>query len=179
MTWGAVARPEYGVTTLTCYAPTPLYGQQEETACNAYREDTSCEVALPVLCLKETGEPRPSYPVQHSSGERAAFYRGWAGGHVGLTMSVVGYELTSPVSGDNLCVETFGLGYRMAEFHDGKFIYGMDEDNFFGDTWPDETQLSRGGWTFFAYGDVSEDTRFWVHINDQPANCWDELYEGG
>jgi hypothetical protein len=29
-----------------------------------------------------------------------------------------------------------------------------------------------GGWTLWAFGNLRDDTRYWVHINDQPANCW-------
>jgi hypothetical protein len=47
-----------------------------------------------------------------------------------------------------MCVTFFGAGWRMAEFHD---------------SW---------GWGFSAYGNVRSDTRFWVYINDQQANCW-------
>ena len=39
----------------------------------------------------------------------------------------------------------------MAEFHDGN-----------------------GGWTFTGKrGAINEQLRHWVHINDQPGNCWD------
>jgi hypothetical protein len=29
------------------------------------------------------------------------------------------------------------------------------------------------GWAFYAYGNLPDDARFGVHIDDQPANCWD------
>ncbi|MFE4519445.1 hypothetical protein ACFRMQ_35300 [Kitasatospora sp. NPDC056783] len=58
---------------------------------------------------------------------------------------------------DSVCSSTFGAGWREAEFHDGH--YGPD--------------LSlTGGWTFWAYGNIPNDTRFWTAINDQPANPW-------
>ena len=56
--------------------------------------------------------------------------------------------LTSLAAANQMCTTFFGAGWRMAEFHDG---------------W---------GWGMSAFGNVRSDTRFWVHINDQPANCW-------
>lgn len=57
---------------------------------------------------------------------------------------------------------------------------GMGHDRHFGNRlyWhsdsPWQEQASQaGGWAFWAYGNVRDDTRFWVRINDQPANCWD------
>ena len=49
-----------------------------------------------------------------------------------------------------LCVNEFGPGWRVAEFHDG---------------W---------GWHFQAFGGVGNPAqKFWVHISDQPgARCW-------
>jgi hypothetical protein len=37
----------------------------------------------------------------------------------------------------------------MGEFHDGN-----------------------GGWTWWGRGSINSTTRFWVAINDQPANPW-------
>ncbi|HRC84322.1 MAG TPA: flagellar hook-length control protein [Thermoanaerobaculia bacterium] len=77
------------------------------------------------------------------------FYNGWARGFVYLTPPVVGSTLGSLANANALCAANFGPGYRMAEFHDGQ-----------------------GGWGWQAYGNVSGAGRFWVFINDQPANCW-------
>jgi hypothetical protein len=76
-------------------------------------------------------------------------YAQWASGHIATTMPVPGFALLSQQAGDGLCLATQGPGWRMAEFHDG---------------W---------GWGFAAFGNVRDDTRFWVRINDQKANCWD------
>lgn len=73
----------------------------------------------------------------------------WAYGHVTVSRPVFGYELTSGATADAVCRAQFGPDWRAAEFHDG---------------W---------GWTFQAFGHVRADTRFWVKIDDQPANCWD------
>jgi hypothetical protein len=75
-------------------------------------------------------------------------YRQWAKGHVATTPPVRGDSLGSRALADGLCLALFGPGWRMAEFHDGS------------------------GWSFDAYGDVRDDSRLWVAINDQKANCW-------
>jgi hypothetical protein len=31
----------------------------------------------------------------------------------------------------------------------------------------------QGGWNWWARGNVRTDRRFWIAIDDQPANCWD------
>jgi hypothetical protein len=63
----------------------------------------------------------------------------------------------------------------MAEFHDGWWIAGMSTTNFVNETW-DYSQATRGGWSFFATVDapMPETTRYWVAIDDQKANCWDQ-----
>jgi hypothetical protein len=111
------------------------------SACDPYSGDTSCATALPVLCIKPSGAAMPG-------ALETDFYNGWTGGHIATTAAVPGTALTSLHAATLLCVERFGPGWRMAEFHDGG-----------------------GGWTWYAFGEV-EDTRFWVHINDQPSNCW-------
>ncbi|MFK3982336.1 RICIN domain-containing protein [Micromonospora sp. NPDC050397] len=72
----------------------------------------------------------------------------WAYGEVKLTPSVRGSELTSLARADQICATNFGAGWRMAEFHDG------------------------GGWSFWANGNLPVGGRFWVAINDSPANPW-------
>lgn len=112
--------------------------------CNAYQGETSCKVSLPVLCTRIDNAPRPAYTATPSE-----YYDGWSGGHIATTMPVQGTSLSTATTGDQLCRATFGDGWRMAEFHDGN-----------------------GGWSFRAYGYIRNDQRFWVRINDQPANCW-------
>ncbi|OJT22093.1 flagellar hook-length control protein [Archangium sp. Cb G35] len=82
------------------------------------------------------------------AGLPADWYTGWANGHITTTPPVQGLTLTSAAVADQICAASFGSGWRMAQFHDG------------------------GGWNFYAYGNVRNDMRFWVHISDQPANCW-------
>ncbi|PTL85909.1 hypothetical protein [Vitiosangium sp. GDMCC 1.1324] len=109
---------------------------------NVYSGDTSPSVSLPILCLKKDNRTAPSYITFD-------FYNGWAGGEVRLTGPVAGTSLTSRSAADAICAGTFGTGFRMAEFHDGN-----------------------GGWTWWAQGVISSASRFWVAINDQPANPW-------
>lgn len=65
------------------------------------------------------------------------------------TAPVTGDALTDRAAADARCGAAFGRGWRMAEHHDGD-------------------------WGITASGRPPDPpTRFWVAINDQPANCWD------
>jgi hypothetical protein len=151
------------------------------TGCDAYRGDTQCTEKRPVLCVKLDSSPRPNYDVPDKAGGSRApeFYEGWLGGQVAATVPVLGSQLTSAAAGDALCAAKFGDGWRMAEFHDGRYMNGMDRNKHYGDDanwgsaspWIDASAF-HGGWSLWAFGNLRDDTRFWVHINDQPANCW-------
>ena len=82
-------------------------------------------------------------------GATTGTYTQWAAGNIATTLPVLGTALASASNADAICENAFGTGWRMAEFHDG---------------W---------GWGFVALGHVRDDRRFWVYIDDQPANCWD------
>ena len=82
-------------------------------------------------------------------GASTSTYSEWAYGHVATTLPVRGNALSSLAVADAICRRSFGEHWRMAEFHDG---------------W---------GWGFKALGHVRDDSRFWVYIDDQSANCWD------
>ncbi len=75
---------------------------------------------------------------------------GWSKGNIATTMPIQGTALSTATAGDAFCNATFGTGWRMAEFHDNEGL----------------------GWVLWGHGNVRNDQRFWVHINDQPANCW-------
>jgi hypothetical protein len=117
---------------------------------NPYNGDTAPSTSLPVLCLRVTNAPVPA-------GINPDFYNGWAKGSVALSSSVTGSTLTSRAAADSLCASQFGPTWRMGEFHDG--FYGSS------------LQYS-GGWSYWGYGSIPVGTRFWVAINDQPANPW-------
>ena len=117
---------------------------------NPYNGDTAPNVSLPVLCLRYDGSATPSNVSPD-------FYNGWAGGPVALTPAVQGSTLTSRATADSLCSSNFGAGWRMGEFHDGRYGPSL--------------QYS-GGWSWWAYGNIPVGQRFWAAINDQPANPW-------
>ncbi|MFJ9949343.1 hypothetical protein [Kitasatospora sp. NPDC091207] len=120
------------------------------TVGDAYYGDTPASATLPVLCLTVDGSPAPA-------GISIGFYNGWAQGTLAVSRPVKGTRLNSRAAADSVCQSTFGIGWRQAEFHDGH--YG-----------PDLAQS--GGWNFWGYGNLPTNTRFWVAINDQPANPW-------
>lgn len=77
------------------------------------------------------------------------FYNGWKKGHIATTMPISGTALTSQAVADQICAATFGRGWVMADFHHPE-----------------------GGWSWSSFGNARTDTRYWVRIRDQPANCW-------
>jgi hypothetical protein len=146
-----------GQDTVTCHDTTTT----PSTSCDPYVGDTDCRETRRILCIRQDGSA--------SNGFVGSFYNGWAAGNLGLTHGVVGSSLTSLAVADAACVAELGVGWRMAEHHDGG-----------------------GGWAWTAYGNLNDiftsshpshtlKDRFWVHINDQPGsptaldggNCWD------
>jgi hypothetical protein len=174
MTWAKATHDDrLGIDLVSCYGHPLVGGSPGGSPCNAYDGDTSCSESLPILCIKLDGSLRPPYAITSPGHAMSAeFYRGWAGGHIQLTAPIQGLELTSLDTANAMCRAAFGDGYRMAEFHDSRWVPGMGSDRYFGDTWPVE-HLRGGGWHWYAYGDIRDDTRFWVSINDQTSNCWD------
>lgn len=174
MTWGKVAHyDEFGIDLVGCHGQPRLDGTSDGPACDPYQGDTRCSVALPILCLNPENLPRPNYAVSGTGYSMVVeYYYGWAGGHIGLTLPILGTKLTGVEAANSMCVAALGPGYRMAEHHDGKYVIGMGTDQYYGDTWPPQSQLNSGGWNWYAYGNLPGDTRFWVNINDQPGNCW-------
>lgn len=178
LTWGLVSHSDvFGIDRVGCYGKPHVDGSSDGPACDPYQGDTSCAVELPILCLKTEGLPRPNYAVPGKGHAMPVeYYNGWTGGHIKLTQPVRGDVLTSVEGANKRCEEEFGSGYRMAEHHDGMYVEGMDEKNYYGATWPAVSRLMRGGWHWYAYGNITGDKRFWVHINDQPrGNCWEDL----
>ncbi len=140
--------------------------------CGSYSGDTSCSIALPVLCVKLDGSSRPPYNVPTSSGALTdEYYSGWLEGQANITAPIAGSSFTGLADADAYCAAQLGTGYRMAEFHDGRYVVGMSSTAYYGSTWPSTT--SRGAWTFFAPGQLSTSSRLWTYIDDQNANCWD------
>ncbi|MEO0481340.1 MAG: hypothetical protein AAF196_17870 [Planctomycetota bacterium] len=109
---------------------------------DAYSGDTPITEALPILAIRRRDLPAPR------DLDTSSDYRRWARGYVALTVPIKGTELTSLEAANQIVRRELGEQWRMAEFHDG---------------W---------GWNFWARGNISDDSRFWVHINDQNANPW-------
>ena len=135
MTWAATNHGTVPGVDLVGCSKNSMY-------CDPYVGDTSCSASLPILCLKTDNSPVPP-------GLSPDFHHGWARGNIATTQPIPGTWLYSPAAADQICVNYFGAGWRMAEFHDGG-----------------------GGWSFYVYGNVRTDTSLWVRISDQPANCW-------
>lgn len=113
--------------------------------CDAYHGDTQCTQQLPVLCIYKPPTPFP-LPIGVNNSNQ---YYLWSGGVVATTQPHIGMNSTAATA---FCQAQFGPLFRVAEFHDG---------------W---------GWDFQAYGGTVSaptvpSTRFWVFINNQPANC--------
>ena len=122
--------------------PAPL-DQPHQGSCNPPKGDTSCRVVLPVLCLKPGDLAQPS-------GANSETY-GWSGATFSATQPVMGAILESEAIANARCEKELGTGWRMAEFHEGKGGLGLM------------------GLRGTALGQA---TRYWVHVNDQPGNCW-------
>ncbi len=78
-------------------------------------------------------------------------FRPGGSGELMATEPVMGAILQSQAVASARCEAEFGAGWRMAEFHDGG---------------GGPLQGRRGA----GFG---AQTRYWVHVNDQPGNCWD------
>jgi hypothetical protein len=134
----------------------------DKSQCNPYQGDSSCRTALPLLCILKDGSTAESAGLTNTAkaegGEKPAdvgfnFYAGWAGGTLGATAPVAGFVIGSLAQANARCEAELGASWRMAEFHD-----------------------ANGGWGLVGkrgQGLTSQQTRHWVHINDQKANCWD------
>lgn len=140
-----------------------------------YGGDTDVVTKLPILAIKILDSPRPNYPITGTNQAMSReFYQGWSGGIISLTPPIKGSQITSLEFANKFCEKHCGKGFRMAEFHDGKYVVGMDSERFYGDTWPKPDHLRSGGWNFYAHGNIPDNTRFWIHINDKRSNCWDQ-----
>jgi len=117
---------------------------------NPYAGDTTIDRFLPILCVLVDNRAAPAGITFDS-------YNGWARGAVQATPAIAATALTSQAQGDAICADTFGTGWRLAEFHDGRYGSGFS---------------STSGWSYWAAGSLAPGTRFWTAISDQPANPW-------
>lgn len=122
---------------------------------NPYEGDTFINQSLPILCFKKSDLSKPNFVVSHKT-PGGADRSTWSGGYIGLSKPIQGFKIESLAIANAICEETFGEGYRMAEFHDG--------------------ESGNAGWDF--WGEILPENnftlldRFWVYINDQSANPW-------
>ncbi|CAF1172857.1 unnamed protein product [Adineta ricciae] len=145
MTWKKYTHFElFGVDMVGCFGASGTAPEAPDMICNPYSGDRNCDTSLPVLCTKYDNSPRPTLPVIWD------FYSGWNKGQIRLTSPIRGSVFRDLSEVDQFCEVIFGNGWRTATFHDGG-----------------------GGWNYYSYGNIASDKRFWVHIGDQNANCWD------
>ena len=121
---------------------------------NPYRGDTGCGTPLPILCLLRDFSTPPA------SSRGVNYHDGWAGARVKATVPTKGSEIMSLGAANQRCEEAFGAGWRMAEFHDAGYGVRVGEES---------------GWDFWAYGGLHNNQRYWIHVNDQPANPWNSV----
>jgi len=143
MTWFHTAsNATYGTITVGC-------GPSGPDRCDPAHGDTLCTQQLPVLCIYK---PKPAFPLPVGLPVPNEYNR-WSGGVVATTPPHAG-NFTNTAEVNQFCTDVFGVGWRVAEFHDGLY------------------------WNFQAYGGTVSaptvpSTRFWVYINDQKdGNCW-------
>jgi hypothetical protein len=172
MTWGAMAKDKLPASAIwmSCHGqPKEGISQPHADSCNPYKGDASCRLALPILCIQKDGStpessfsPSTTTSTEPLKGERdrgAISFNdittdGWGAGSVASTEPVAGFVIGSLARAHARCEKELGPGWRMAEFHDGAG--------------------GQSGWGFVAKRGARLDTRLrhWVHINDQPGNCW-------
>ena len=177
LTWGfQTHNSTLGIDFLSCHGTpaSPATGGD----CNPYLGDTPCNHTKPVLCIQKLSLLRPPYATA------APQYQGWTGGLLALTNPIRGCKLTSQAAGNAYCTAQLGANYVMAEWHDGYYIAGMSDTQFFGSTWTfTGSSVSQSGTGFVGYSNIKKvgsatpikNPRFWVAINDQNANCWNSL----
>jgi hypothetical protein len=150
MSWGSMAQDKLPPETIwmSCHGqPRDGLSKTHKDSCNPYSGDASCRLALPILCFQPDGAAsQPALP--DSVGD------GWAGGQVASSQPVAGFVIGSLQAAHARCEKELGAGWRMASFHEG--------------------QGGRAGWGFVSkrHAQLSTNLRHWVHIGDQPGNCW-------
>ena len=155
-----------------------FYQCDNGVVCNAYLGDTDCDTTLPVLCKKVDQSPRPAYAMTCTAHAMSKeFYCGWTMGHIATTSKVAASTFKTIKDVDAFCTDSFGSGWVTAEFHDSRYIPGMDGAAYANAQWQqwgasNGNNYPSGGWGYYAFGDVRSDTRFWMDINDQPSTCW-------
>jgi hypothetical protein len=142
-----------------------LFGSDNLT--NPYQGDTDINEVRSLLCIQKNNLPAPLGLPTSTTTPGGALRGSWSGGRVLIVPNIPAKTLTSQSLADEKC-RLQGLqitgenGFRMAEFHDGDKRAGL------------------AGWDFWAEvssieGLDNSNIRYWVQINDQPANSWSTL----
>ena len=105
-----------GVAHITCL-PNPSLLEQRDNYCGIESGDTSCRVALPVLCYKPDNSPPPTDLPLQLQGR-------WSGGSLAATQPVMGAVLESEAFGVARCEKEIGAGWAMASNATGVTILG-------------------------------------------------------
>lgn len=141
MTWGLsnpIPEPVNGVAHFAC--------KVASGDCDPYKGDTVCSQPMPILCINPMGLTKPANLTESK-------WDKWTGGIVGTTKPIAAPNKLSEAN--KMCVEEFGKGWRVAQFHD--------------------SATGRSAWAFSGYGNAGTmGKRYWTDIDDQPNGvCWD------
>jgi hypothetical protein len=128
--------------------------------CNPVQGDSSCRSALPVLCVLQDGSTAESAGLVNDTKVEGgspsySVSAGWVSGTLGATAPVAGFVLGSLEAANARCSKELGIGWRMAELHDG--MGSGSSAGLVGKRGP---------------GLTSQQTRHWVYAKDQKSNCW-------
>jgi len=74
---------------------------------------------LPIACIKPSNLANPGSFVAPAYTPGGAYRGSWSGAYIAFTPPTAGSMLTSRAVADQLCANAFGVGYRIAEHHDG------------------------------------------------------------
>ena len=133
--------PDYEIAVFNCDSMT-------EPDCNPFVGDQPCEREWPLLCYRDLGLPAHRFD---SMSEEEMGARRWSGGEVAATLPVRGARFRTIAEADRYCADSFGEGWRVAEWH-----LGGNAKTFSART---------GGRRFSG--------RFWVDIRGAPyGTCW-------
>ncbi|CAF1437336.1 unnamed protein product [Adineta ricciae] len=165
--------PEFGIDYIGCRDWTNPTGMN----CNPYQGDTDCNAKLPMLCVRVDQSPRPPYLIYgEGAAMPAANYAGWNGGHVSTTLPTEASRFRNRAEANRFCAETLGEHWEIAGIWGSQphWISGMNGTKYAGSEWTaNKDRLLNGGWSFYTYGNVRNDTRFWIQgPADQSSTCW-------
>ena len=145
------------------------------TMCGAFYGDTYCFRKRPVLCINKQNINRPAYSFSEPESQN-----GWTGAVLRISPPVMGCSFKSQKHADNYCRKLYGCGFRMADYHDGRYMVGMNGTDYSNFTW-NWGSTYKGYWAFWAFVVNHPMTmfRYWVTHNDvwgANPHCWPKKY---